>query len=318
MYGNAGNNMYGSHNSNFNDPYRNNRDPYNNGQLNNRRDELLNDPYARRDPYANNDPYKHNDPYKDNDPYSRKDPYVQQGGLFNSPLREKEKFSFFWFWLKREMQLLFNAEAGSQEQNLVYPIEEDFMKLRIASKFFIKNIVAFFLILGGFWISLSIIAQFGEKYEQLRFIFGILYVFLILYLLFLPTHQIVSSFEYTVYKNAKEFYKRIATLFSSYRNSVIFAIILNLILGAIAAYEPEWLHFFIKKGNITLEFFKSENVKFAYNLLTFLSVISLIFYIMFYKVVFKTAQNNKKEHIKANKRRQSEFYKYTSTLDDEN
>jgi hypothetical protein len=305
---------YSQGGSHANDPYsRGGHDPYNKGSMLNRRDTLLNDdPYKHNDPYAQRDTYKHNDPYRFHDPYKANNPYATK-----STPTERERFSFFWFWIKREIQLLFNAEAGSQEQDLIYPIEEDFIKLRIATKFFVRNIISFFFVLFGFWASFAILAQIGSKYGQLKFVFSILYFFLLLYLLFLPTHQIVSSFEYTIYRNVKEFYRRVASLFSSYRNSIIFAMFLNVALGAIIAYEPSWLHFILKKDNIILEFFKTENVKSAYNLLAGIIIFTFILYIFFYKVIFNIAEKNRKEHIKSNKKRKSEFYKYTSTLDDE-
>ena len=279
------------------------RGGYNNGSYGrlNRNDTLLDDAYYRRDPYAKNDPY------------ARKDPYINNTSI---PV-QKEKWYFFWFWLKREIQLLFNAEAGSQEQDLVYPIEEDFMKLKISSKFFSRNIMAFFLIIFGFVISMVILGQIDEKYANLKFIIAFLYFFLILYLLYLPTHQIVTSFEYTIYRNVKDFYKRIAILFRSYRNSIIFALVINLFIGAIVSYKPELLHFVIHKDNFIFEFFKAENTKSAYNLLAAIIVFSLILYVFFYKMLFNIAEKNRMEHIKASKRKKSEFYKYSSFLDEE-
>ena len=314
MFSNDPNNINSSSPYN-NDPYRA-RDPYANSGANlNRKDNVLNDPYRHNDPYKHNDPYRHNDPYGFNDPYSNKNPYQQ--GIGSKIETEKERFSFFWFFLKREIQLLFNAEAGAQDQDLIFPIEEDFMKLRIASKFFIRNIISFFLIVGGFWLTFILIAQIPSKAGELKFVFSLVYFFLILYILFLPTHQVVSSFEYTIYENVKRFYKRIALLFKSYRNSIFAAFIFNIIIGAILIYKPNLLHFFIKNNNISLEFFKKENVKSAFNLLVGITIFSWVLYIIFYNALIKVAEKNRKEHIKARKRKESEFYKHTSKLDDE-
>ena len=288
----------------------NNFDPYSRGNnggngLNNlsRKENMIygNDPYARKDPYAQNDPY------------ARKDPF---GNVMREE-SEKERFSFFWFWIKREIQLLFNVEAGAQDQHLIFPIEEDFMKLRIATKFFTRNLISFFLTLTSYWVMFVILGQMGEKLGQLKFIFSMLYFFIILYLLFLPTHQIVSSFEYTIFNNVKMFYKRVATLFSSYRNSIIFALILNIVIGGIFLYNPDLLHIVFKKNNHIIEFFKKDNVKSAYILLTGINIFIIILYIFFYKSIFKIAKKNREEHIKSYKKRKSEFYKYTSSLDED-
>ncbi|WP_456469993.1 hypothetical protein [Caminibacter sp.] len=298
-----------------NDPYSNQGAPYSNNSYNSRlgRDNVFaNDPYRQHDPYKHNDPYRHHDPYKHHDPYQE-----SSMGYSDTVEGEKERFSFFWFWLKREIQMLFNAEAGSQEQDLIYPIEEDFMKLRIATKFFVRNMISFFLTITGFWIPFILLSQISDKYGNIIFLSGIIYFFLLAYLLYLPTHQIVSSFEYTVFKNVKNFYKRIASLFSSYRNSIIVAIIINIAVGAIFVYKPDLLYFVVKKESFTFEFFKKENVKAAFNVLAISSVFSLILYVFFYKIVFSVAQKNRKEHIKAFKRKKSEFYKHSSVLDED-
>jgi len=282
----------------------------------NRRDDLLND-----EPYRHHDPYRHNDPYRHHDPYRHYDPYEKRGGVFsrieNFEREERERFSFFWFWIKREIQLLFNAEAGAQDQDLVFPIEEDFMKLRIGSKFFVRNVIAFFVVLVFYWVFFLILGQIDNKFGELKFIFAIIYFFILTYMLFLPTHQIVSSFEYTIFKNVKFFYRRVATLFSSYRNSIFFAILLNIVIGGIFLYKPSLLHIVLKKNHHLIEFFKSENVKSAYILLTGVSIFTIILYIFFYKLVFSIAKKNREEHLRNYRRKKSEFYRYTSSLDED-
>jgi len=282
---------YGS-NSPFTDPY------------------FKRDAYRKEDAYSHHDPYSKKDPYGFNDPYALKDPYgTLPGGQYGE---SKSKPFMFWFWIKREIQAIFTAEMGLQDEKKVLYTDEDFYRLRVIGGIAIRGLVNLFLVPLLIVLAFVVMANVASSFRIIVFYMEILIVFF--WFLFFPTWQVISAGSYAIYENVINLYKVIRRTFSTYLFKTILGVVIGILIVSIFAFKPELLH--IK--NKYIELFTGKDVMDSWKVIVFTNVGFLILFFVFFKLQVKSMIKKRKELIKANiiNKKSSDFEKKASILDE--
>lgn len=287
--------------------HSNSHDPYERGH-NYRHDNMLNDPYYRRDVYRKEEMYNLNDPYRAHDPYARIDPYSQ-----NKTTPKKSSPFIFWFWLKREIQLIFTSEIGSQDENRVIYTDEDLYRLKIIGGITLRGLTNFFVIPFIFLITFAVLANVNSHFRIIFLFLEIMIVYF--WFLFLPTWQVISAGQYVIFRNSINLYKIIRKFFSGYLFKTILGIVIGIVIVSIFVFKPEMIH--IK--NKYIELFIKSDIKSAWNYIFWGNSIFLIIYFVYYKYLTKLIVKKRKENMKMNifNRKASDFEKKASILDEE-
>jgi len=278
----------------------------------------MNDPYFRRDAFRKNDPYTGNDPYAQRDPYAARDPYALKDPYENmyekSRPREgggEKKPFIFWFWLKREMQMVFSSDVGLQDENRVMHIDEDLYRIRVAAGIAFRTLTNLFVVPLVILASLALMANVIPSYKVIVIM---IYLMFIAWFLYFPTWQVVSAGEYAISENSTRLYKLIRKFFKGYRSKTVAAYVLTLAALSLVVYKPDFLSFNIYQ----FKMFEAGSTKHAYLLLSVTTIVALTLYYMYNSSLTKKMLKNREINIKRNveSRMTSEFERVASSLDE--
>ena len=288
-----------SANNQLNDPYVQ-RDGYRNaGQV-----YRGSDPYGAKNSYGAKDPYASKDPYRVHDPYGLKDPYGE--GV------ERVKPFMFWFWLKEQMQQLFNGDTMQHDMQKVYFTDKDFVRLRIAATMFGRAMAALVIVPTALAISFLLLLGANGAFKTIVLFTNFMAIAWVLYF---PMHQVISSMGYAISSNTISYYNYMRKNFNSYQGMVVSAYAATILALAYFGYNPKPVIALAESMKFHLQ---GSEVRAALYLLAGVNGVYFFFYFVMMHLITKQAEAKRDENYKTNvvARMESPIERVQSKLDE--
>jgi len=281
-----------------------------------------NDPYANAGKGYNNA----NDPYKPNNAYKNQTNNYKRDELAREPVSKENHIVGFWFWLKEQIQFIYSSDIGFNGENRVLATDQDLFRIKILAG--IAKRMTYHILLVPLIMIMSFLS-FSFNNEITRIISFTFLEFFIVFYLYLPTWQVVSSKEYIVTDQLKTLFRIIYSNFKIYVFVHIGAFLFMLFLLGWIGYNPD----FILKANPTVTinghtyhyleyiiiFFNKFHLDFALGFKFLASAVAAGFglYLLFYFILLKIAEDKQNKNDRLIKERtMSEVEKSALILDE--